>query len=358
MTDSSPRLGPAEGRTGAVLADIMVAMNKIERVIAVIEGRQPDRPPLSFWHHFSPDQISGLPAIEAAQRHVETHDLDFLKIMDDNRYPRTATSSGVIETVADLERLTVLRGDEDSFGRQLEVIGALARRFRGELLMTTTLFNPWSVLRSMTKPASDVHLPPSLEEVADPRDATMTRWLREAPDALDRALRVIAESLAAFARNCLSAGADGIFLSLRDDWVDSSENGVGTYDRLVKPRDLEILAAVDHARFNMLHVCGRAMDFDRFAVYPVHVINWADRYAGPSIADAIAKTRPAVCAGLDNLGTMVSGSPADCAAEVADALRQAGERPILIAPGCTYDPAAVPQDNLLAIRRAVRGDGS
>ncbi len=54
---------------------------------------------------------------------------------------------------------------------------------------------------------------------------------------------------------------------------------------------------------------------------------------------------------------MVTGSPADCAAEVADALRQAGERPILIAPGCTYDPAAVPKENLLAIRHAVRGDG-
>ena len=29
-------------------------MNKIERVMAVVEGRRPDRPPVSFWYHFDP----------------------------------------------------------------------------------------------------------------------------------------------------------------------------------------------------------------------------------------------------------------------------------------------------------------
>ena len=53
---------------------------------------------------------------------------------------------------------------------------------------------------------------------------------------------MIAESPANFARHCLAAGADGIYLSVRDDWVDTPENGAGTYDRLVRPGDLEILA--------------------------------------------------------------------------------------------------------------------
>jgi uroporphyrinogen decarboxylase len=106
----------------------------------------------------------------------------------------------------------------------------------------------------------------------------------------------------------------------------------------------------------MLHVCGQAVDFARFGQYPVHVINWADRYAGPTISDAVSLTEPAICAGLDNLGTMVSGSPEDCARQVADALEQAGGRPIMIAPGCTFDPHAVPEDNLRAIRRAVESD--
>ena len=52
------------------------------------------------------------------------------------------------------------------------------------------------------------------------------------------------------------AGADGIFLSVRGDWVDTPET-LGLYDRLVRPMDHAILAAVGRAHFNMLQVCGR-----------------------------------------------------------------------------------------------------
>lgn len=106
-------------------------MNKIQRVTAVLEGRTPDRPPVSFWYHFPADQVSGPPAVEAHVRHVERYDLDFLKIMDDNRYPRPVTSTGTIAETRDLDRLTVLAGDEESFGRQLELIGALAHGCEG-----------------------------------------------------------------------------------------------------------------------------------------------------------------------------------------------------------------------------------
>ena len=329
-------------------------MDKIERVTAVLEGRPADRPPVSFWHHFAPDCVAGPRAVEAHVRHVETYDLDFLKIMDDNRYPRSATATGVIAAPRDLDRLSVLRGDEETFGRQLELIGALAGRFAGRLRMATTLFNAWSTLRQMTAPGPGVHGPPVLGHTADPRDAAMARLLREAPDALARALEVIAESSSHFARHCLAAGADGVFLSVRDDWVDTPENGAGTYDRLVRPGDLAILAGARQGTFNLLHVCGTARDFRRFADYPVHAIHWADRSAGPSIAEVAGWARPALCAGVDNLGTLVSGTPEDCARQVADALEQAGGRPIMISPGCTFDPLAVPAANLHAIRRAVK----
>ena len=71
-------------------------MNKIERVDAVVSGRSPDRPPVSFWHHFGPGAVSGPEAVGAHLRHLETYDLDFLKVMDDKRYPRTFNRSGVL----------------------------------------------------------------------------------------------------------------------------------------------------------------------------------------------------------------------------------------------------------------------
>jgi uroporphyrinogen decarboxylase len=181
----------------------------------------------------------------------------------------------------------------------------------------------------------------------------MWRLLHESPAALARALDTIAVSLANFGGRCVEAGADGIFLSVRDDWVDTPENGPGHYDRLVRPTDLKILAGVQRAAFNMLHVCGQAVNFSRFAEYPVHAVNWADRYAGPPLAAVAATMRPAICGGLDNLGTLAAGTPEDCQREVADAIRQVGGRPLIIAPGCTFDPDTVPAANLEAIRQAV-----
>jgi uroporphyrinogen decarboxylase len=315
-------------------------VNKLERVAAVLEGRRSDRPPVSFWYHFSSDCASGPRALDAHVRHVEAYDLDFLKIMDDNRYPRPTQAGGVVAEVSDLDRLPVWRGDEDSFGRQLELVAALAQRFRGQLRMATTVFNAWGTLRLMTVPAAASYGPPSIGHTVDARDLAMSRFLHESPQGN-------------FSRHCLAAGADGIYLSVRDDWVDTPENGAGAYDRWVRPTDLQILEGAAQGTFNILHVCGQAVDFPRFAGYPVQVLSWADRYAGPSIAEVAPWARPALCAGLDNLGTLATGSPEDCARQVADAVRQAGTRPILIGPGCTFDPHTVPVENLHAVRRAV-----
>jgi uroporphyrinogen decarboxylase len=328
-------------------------MDKIERLDTVLKGSRPDRAPVSFWYHFSEECASGNAAVEAHVRHIEKYDLDFLKIMDDNRYPRLGLRHGVIAEIGDLERLPELKGDEDSFARQLELISTLANRFHGRLRMITTIFNSWSTLRSMILPASGKHGPPVFGQSDDARDHTMTRFLLEAPGALSYALDIITESLSKFVRNCLEAGADGIFFSVRDDWVDRPENKAGTYSRVVQPGDFRILKTAGSGSFNMLHICGQIVDFKRFGNYPVHAVNWADRYAGPSIASVSPWLRPAICGGLDNLGTMKNGSPEDCEKEAVDAMRQAGDRPIILAPGCTFDAAAVPEKNLRAIRRIV-----
>ena len=328
-------------------------MNKIERVSAVLQGRQADRLPVSFWYHFGPDALWGPRAIEAHIRHAETYDLDFLKVMCDGRYPLPHRADGIIDDVADLDRLVPMRGDEDVFGRQLEVLQALSRRFAGERWMTTTLFNSWSTLRRLMAADSDVHGPPTRGRVVDRRDAKLSRFLAEAPDALAKALDAITQTLSNFARNCLAAGADGVYFAVRDDWVDTPENGSGVYDRLVRGGDLKILAGAAGGTLNILHVCGKPLDFGRFGQYPVQALNWADRIGGPPIAEVAPWLGPAICCGVDNLGTLVSGSPGDIEREVANAVQQAAGRPIMIAPGCTFDAHAVPPANLHAMRRAV-----
>jgi len=207
-------------------------------------------------------------------------------------------------------------------------------------------------LRGLIAPPK-VHMPPNLDAGAD----APSRWIRQAYEQnsglVARALQTIGGNLARFAARCVAAGADGIFLSVRDDWADTPET-TGLYGRLVRPTDLAILAAVKEARFNVLHVCGKAVNFRAFAEYPVSVLNWADRAAGPSIREVATWAKPALWGGVDNLVTLATGTPQQVREEVADALRQAEARPIMIAPGCTFDPARVPEANLHALANAVR----
>lgn len=326
-------------------------MTKRERITSVIQGRKPDRPPVSFWYHFEPARATGQATVDAHVAHFETYDLDFLKVMNDHHYPRVGFE--VLRTVDDLRKIKPAAGDAGGFAGQLDVLRGLRQRLGGDVPMCTTIFNAWTTLRLYTAPPKDQHGPPRLDG-SDERDDIISELLKQDRAALKAALAAIGESLTAFARACVEAGADGIYLSVRDDWVDRPANGAGVYEEMVRPTDLQILKAVSGAPFSVLHMCGRPQAFRMFAEYPVAVINWADRAAGPSIAYARDRVKPAIAGGVDNLGTLVRGSAQDVAAEVADALRQAKDRPIMITPGCTFDPSAVPIDNLKAMVAAAR----
>jgi uroporphyrinogen decarboxylase len=320
-------------------------MNKIERVRGVLAGTKPDRPPVSFWYHFSSNQTAGQPAIDAHTQHAAKYDLDFIKVMNDNDYPRGVD---VIESLDQLKKLEVLDGISDGFAAQLDLLQRLKEAVGKQLLTTTTIFAPWSTLRNLMRSPNREHGPPRMDEQAD-CDKKLTEFLKADRAAVKAAVAKLGQTLANFARACIEAGADGIFLSVRDDWVDTPANGDGTYDEIVKPADLAVCEAAEAGTFNMLHVCGKALDFERFAGYPVHVLNWADRAAGPSIAYARDRVKPALSGGVDNLKELPDGTPEQVAEQVRDAVHQAKDRPILITPGCTYDPGKVPDANLFAM---------
>lgn len=321
-------------------------MTPKERVDAVLAGHRPDRPPFSFWYHFPHDQVAGTASVNAHLDQLNSYGMDVLKVMNDNPYPHF----GRITRVEELASLESLEGDQAGFGEQLAVLSALRATVGSHVYMPTTIFNAWVILRLLIQPPT-IHMPPNLDAAAD----APSRWIRHAyvenPRLVTRALQTIAGNLAKFAAKCVAAGADGIFLSVRDDWVDAPETP-GLYDRLVRPTDHAILDAVKSARFNVLHVCGKAINFPAFAEYPVPVLHWADRAAGPSIREVAAWAKPALWGGVDNLATLVTGTPQQVRDEVADAIHQAGTRPIMIAPGCTFDPTRVPTANLHALADA------
>ncbi len=329
----------------------MSTMNSIERIDAVLAGQQPDRPAYSFWYHFAPEQSKGQAVVDAHLNHYERYKPDFLKVMNDNEYP----SRHKINTAKDLRNLPVLKGDEEGYGLQLDLLKVLSSQLKGKVYLVTTLFNAWTILRRIVTPrTSNKHNPPVLDGQPNPVDTRMNELLGEDRTSMSMALDVIAASQANFAKKCIEAGADGIFLSVRDDWINTPQNGMTTYEELVEIGDGQILTAANRARLNVLHVCGNPQNLMRFADYPVQVINWADRAAGPEIDEIIGKIDPVICGGVDNLSTLPDGTPEDVAHEVREVLQLANERPLIVGPGCTFNPDYVPSANLDAIVRTAQ----
>ena len=157
-------------------------MNKIERVSAVLEGRQPDRLPISLLVPLWPGRTfraKGRGGPRASRRDLRSR-FSQGHVRRPVSVPHCA--DGIIDDVSDLDRLVAMRGDEDIFGRHLEVLHALSRRFAGELRMTTTLFNSWSTLRRLTARTATSTARRAEEESPTGATPRCREFLAEAPE--------------------------------------------------------------------------------------------------------------------------------------------------------------------------------
>ena len=298
-----------------------MAGSKIERIQAALRGQPVDRPPYSFWFHYPCDQVAGRPAAEAHLATYRKFDADLLKVMNDNGYD-LPPGTGQVTSAARLAALPPAPLESACFQNQLEALREIQKQLKGQCYVVTTLFSPLSVAEKITGGRT-------ADLLAEDRDAAMI------------GLGHIADSLAGFAGACLDAGADGIFMSVQDGI--NRQLGDGFYRECIRGFDTTVFRGARRATINILHVHGEAMDFETFLDYPVEVINWADRASGPAIGDVVGRMRQTILGGMDHEGTIPAGDPAALAAEIRDAVEQAGDHGLIIGPGCSF-PSDTPDE--------------
>jgi len=290
-------------------------MNKIERVRAAVAGRPLDYPPFTLWCHFG---TQCAPPEVAARMHLEFlrgYDLDLLKVMHDYEYPMPAGLE-TIATPADLARIAPLDVTRGPMGKELEVLEILRRELSGEALFLESLFDPWNVCRrSLLKEA----LPAAMAEQ---------------PRHLERALQVVSDNLIRYALAALERGVAGFFLA-----VHASPESVTReqYERFMRPYHLQLFEALaGQGEFHALHAHGDRVYFDRLLDYPIQILSWDDRNAGPSIPEMRARTPLTLMAGLDHK-RFHTLSAAALAREVREVRAQAGPTKFILAPGCVVE---------------------
>ena len=158
--------------------------------------------------------------------------------------------------------------------------------------------------------------------------------LREHPVVIHEALATIAENLAAHMRDVIDAGADGIFFALQG--CSRTIMTEQQYREFGRPYDLMALRGASSGWLNILHVHGeKDLMFDQVLDYPVQVLSWSDRIAGPSLREARVKTSKCLMGGWNEFGALSQGPEEQIEAEAKDALAQTGGRKFILANGCS-----------------------
>jgi uroporphyrinogen decarboxylase len=290
-------------------------MTSYERVMSAVMGEEVDRLPICFWHHFTPEG-SGKKLAEASLRFFdEDFDLDIIKIMPDIPYP---FPKGSIRTIDDW--------------RLIEPIDTLRSRFMIEWISAVQSVR---AAVGIEKPIIFTKFNPLSEAMHFAADReTFLAHLQEAPVVIHEALHTIAMNLHFQFRELLSVGADGVFFALQGCTKEILTEE--QYREFGRPYDLIALQGAQSGWLNVLHIHGeRDLHFDLVLDYPVSVLSWSDRIAGPSLREARGMTSKCLMGGWNEFGALSNGPESAILEEAEDAVAQTGGRKFILANGCS-----------------------
>lgn len=323
-------------------------MTKWERVRAALQGAETDRTPVALWRHFPHEDERPDTLAAAALAFQEKFDWDLIKFSPTGTYgimdwgAETVwqpNPSGIrmvtrfpVQSHEDWPALKNLEVTAGFLGLQNQAIGLTARAVKGQVPLLQTIFSPLTTARKM----------------AGERVFTD---LRKHPEALKQGLEIIADVTTRFALEAIRAGADGLFFATQ----------LASY-RLLNDRehqefgetyDLQVLKALrPKAEILMLHIHGEDIIFDLANRYPVDIVNWHDRITAPGLEGARRMTPAALAGGVNEWQTLQTSSPAEIQAEVRQAIQAAGERKLVIAPGCVV-PYETSEERIRTVRNSV-----
>ena len=330
----------------------MKQMSRRDRIAAAVNRQPVDRVPYAVWRHFPSVDRSAAGLAQASLRFHERYGSDFLKLTPRGGYAVEAWGCVESEEVRPdghrpCGRCAVRDGDDwkkirpldpgaaPGWSEQIEAIIRLGfdRRI-GDAPVLPTLFSPLSLARKLSGERLDTDLRARSEDVVG-------------------ALEAITETLVQFADLALTEGASGVFYSIQA--ASFRLHSEETYARFGEPYDRRVLESVaGRSMLTVVHCHGSDLMFDRLAQLPGHAWNWDDRATPPSLAEGAARVPGAVIGGLDQWKVLRDGTPEEAAAQVRDAVAQAGGTGLIVGAGCVL-AMNTPDANVAAVVRALGG---
>ena len=296
------------GATAAIARG--AALDPKQRVNRALEGRDLDRPPFSFWHHFG---------LHTAEDHARAtldfhrrYRTDIVKVMSDFPYPHPAGN------------WYDLKIEANPFPAQIRALELIRDGLDGRAYFIETIFNPWNVAEKLSSP----------EKVRALKN--------EKPQALLDALDVITKSEIGHAKLALKTGAAGVLLAVAN--ANSTAMSRDDYERFSAPFDRRILEALPGARLNILHLHTDRDHLPVFRNFPATAINYSLHVTGIPIAEVRHDFASAIMGGIDEVNYR-KVSEAELKAQWKSATAAAGPK-FLLSPGCSVPNDSAPAELL------------
>ena len=314
-------------------------MNKYERVMATVNGGIPDRIPCGFWYHFPEGCESGDKAVQVHLDFFETSGTDLCKIMNENTCP----NDPAIRTAGDWSRLSPFSMDAGFIQKQVSLVKAVTERMEHKAVVLATVHG---------LVASAYHILGGTE-LYDHDGTILARHLRENPEGMKHAFRVITDYLKGICWKFVEAGADGIYYASlggeRRMFTDEE------FAAFIKPFEIEVLESVSEVPgFNILHMCKSNLNLERYLEYPCKVLNWGvyeDNISLEDGRDLFGHDRVYLGGLDDRAGVIVDGTEQEIEAAVRNLVKTFGGHNFMIGADCTL-PTNLPAERMQAVVRA------
>jgi len=342
---------------------------RYNRVLAVMQGKVPDRVPWALWGHFPACkwlkgyswEKSVRDGEESAKAHMALlreldYNMDMLKVTPYYRFMAiqwgskfefinneedAPTKEVAVKKTDDWEKLWVLspRKELREFVRSCEILSHDLRRVPFIYTIPSPIIQAMNGISTPDQVLKD---------------------MKENPDALKHGLETITQTAIDFSKACVDAGAAGIFFGIGGGgriWRELNEKQLEEYAVYY---DKKVLDAVK-CPIKLMHICSTSLGnpqeiFDKgwFKKYSVNALNW-DSHSWTPIKKGkqIYGDNYCICGGLDHARLLRRGTPEQIDQAVKQTIEECKEGGgFMIGPGCTVFQD-MPISNFNAVGKAV-----
>lgn len=303
-------------------------MNKRDAVLSLLDPQStPAYIPAAFFLHFDPAYHTGQAAVDKHLEFFHHTGMDFVKIQYERKFPPVPE----IKTPDDWAKMPEY--PLDFYAEPLKVVEGLVKAAKKEALVILTLYSPFMFAAQTT--SYDL----------------ITQHIKTDAEKVKIGMRTITNSVMRFVDECIHLGLDGFYTSTQGGEA-ARFSDPSLFDSCIRLYDLELMEEINRrCLFSILHVCDYQLPYSsisRYADYPGQVVNASLELTGGKISakEVSRQYKRPFMGGLDRLGVLAKGTPAEVRKAAETVLQDAPER-FILAADCTV-PADTSWDNLKA----------